>query len=198
MTFNRLLLSIIFFTLLTLKSAFSQPIFKNDTSYKPFSQNLAKEIDSNFHLEKNVDFEMSFWTLISKTMERRLFVLSLNNGKWTARLFKKTYYLTDTLVEVSISQKNLEKLWKNLNKNNLLTISEEFELRDKKGNEINDRVHDGISYSFEFISKKNKRGYWYHCPKRFSEEYKYIKEYKYVLDIIRLIYKHCLVQLNIC
>jgi hypothetical protein len=198
MIFIRLLLSIIFFILLTVKSAFSQPIVKNDTTYQPFLQNLVTEIDSNFHLEKNVDFEMRFWTLISKTMERRLFVLSLNKGKWTSRLFKKTNYLIDKLVEVPLSQTNLEKLWKDLNKNNLLTISQEHELRDKKGNEINDPVHDGISYWFEFTSKKNKRSYWYHCPKMFSEDYRDIKEYKYVVNIITLIYKHCLLWLNIC
>jgi hypothetical protein len=141
---------------------------------------------------------MRFWTLISKTMERRFFILSLNNGKWTARLFKKTSFLIDTIFEIPIAQNNLEKLWNNLNEHNLLTIPNEYELRDKNGNEINDTMHDGISYWFEFTTKTNKRGYWYHCPKSSSEEYKYIKEYKDVVAIITLIYRHCLLSLHIC
>jgi hypothetical protein len=195
---KRPMLFISAFSLLIVKLAFCQPVFRNDTAFRPFLQNLVVKIDSNFHLEKDADFEMRFWTLISKTMERRLFILSQKNGKWTARLFLKTTYFKDTLTEVSIAQVILEKLWEKLNKYDLLTIPGEYELRDRDGEEINDPIHDGISYWFEFTTKKNKRGYRYRCPKSFSEEYKYIKEYGKVVNIITLIYRHCLLKLNIC
>lgn len=175
-----------------------QPVFENDTSFKPFLQTLVTTIDSNFHLEKDVEFEMRFWTLISKTMERQLFILSFKNNTWNARLFKITTYLSDTLVETPVSQSNLEKLWKNLNKNNILTIPREYDLRDRSGKEIDDPIHDGISYWFEFTTAKNKRSYRYHCPKSLSEDYKYIKEYRNVVNIITLIYKHCLLRINLC
>jgi hypothetical protein len=148
-----LILFVIFFIA---HSTYCQPVFKNDTAFHPFLQTIVTEIDSNYHLQKNADFEMRFWTWISKTMERRLFILSLNSGKWTARLFKKTSFLKDTLFEIPVVQNNLEQLWKKLNKYNLLIIPNEYDLRNKNGNEINNPVHDGISYWFEFITNNNK------------------------------------------
>jgi hypothetical protein len=196
--FMKFFLLLLLFNLLIAKSMVAQPVFKNDTAFRPFSQQLVTTIDSNFHLKSNADFELRFWTLIAKTLERRLFILYLDNGKWTARLFRKTSFLKDTLVEITVKQDKLKKLRERLNEYKLLTIKNEAELRDKYGNEINDPVYDGISYCFELITGKNKRSYWYHCPKSSAENYPYIKEYKYIVKIITLIYQHCFLALNIC
>lgn len=187
-----------FFNPLTFNIVNSQPVFQNDSTFKPFHKSLFNEIDSAFKLDKEAQFELRFWTLSSKTMKRQLFILSLKNSNWTARLFSRTVYQKDTLIEISVIQTNLNKLWKKLKKKNLLTIPREEDLVDKNGNQINDPIHDGVSYLFELISTENKRWYWYHCPKSFSEDYKYIKEYKDVVGIIKIVYKHCRLTINLC
>jgi hypothetical protein len=192
------ILLIILFSTLTLPKGFSQPVFDNDTSFKPFLTNFVDVLDSTFQLDKNAEFELRFWTLISKTMERRLFILSKKNNMWAARLFKKSYLPKDTLIEILISQTKLDLLWKNLNKGNILEILRGDDLRNKKGTIIDDPIYCGISYLFELMTQKNKRSYWYGCPKSFSKAYKYIKAYKHVVQLITLIYKHCKLKLNIC
>lgn len=102
----------------------------------------------------------------------------------------------DTLIEVPVKQNDLINLWMNLNKNNICTISKDYDLRDKTGNEINLAIHDGISFHFELLNTKSKRSYFYHCPKGHSEEYKYIKEYKWVTNIVELIFTYCGINRN--
>ena len=79
---------------------------------------------------------MRFWCTYSKTMKRQLFILTLKNNNWTARLFEKTYFQKDTLLEIKINQNDLLELWKKLKENNVLNIPNESELRDKSGKEI--------------------------------------------------------------
>lgn len=194
----KILLFNFLFVLFTVNASYCQPKFDNDSTFKPHFSDFVQTIDSSFQLEKNADFELRFWTLIDKTMERKIFILSLKDNVWKARLFKKTSFQKDTLIEIPIAQFNLDKLWKSLNKKGLLNIPAENDLRDRNGKIIDDRIRHGISYRFELMTKNHKRSYRYNCPKKFSEDYKYIKAYRNVVDIIILIYNHCLLKLNIC
>lgn len=196
-------MKITFFILISIVLSFknnirAQPVFNNDTSHTSIFESLIHQVDSSFSLEKNVDFELRFWTLISKTAERRLFILYLKDSKWSARFFQKIIFQKDTLKEVPVSQENLEALWKQLKKNRILTLPHEDDLRDKNGKEILDPVYDGHSYRFELLTKKNKRSYRYTCPNSFSKDYRNIKEYKQVVKLVRLIYKYLKIEYYIC
>lgn len=176
----------------------AQPSFDNDTSYTSIFQSLIQQIDSNFILEKKVDFELRLWTQISKTAERRLFILTLKENKWSARFFQRIIFQKDTLIEVHVSQKNLETLWRQLKKNRILILPDQSDLRDRNGKEILDPIYDGHSYRFELLTREKKRTYSYTCPKNFYENYKYIEEYKRVVNLVKLIYKHLRIEYNVC
>lgn len=185
---------LILFFILTALAGYTQPKFNNDTSYRPFYNFLFEEIDSTFRLSKNNEFEFRLLITHSRTMANTLFILSLKNNHWSARLFERTRMRVDTLIERPVNQQDLVKLWKELEKNNVLTIPESHDLRDRKGNEIDLFIHDGMYFRFELLTADNKRSYSYHCPKAYQEEYKYIKAYRNVVSIIRLIYKYCAIK----
>ena len=192
---NRLIITIVF--LLLFNFGHSQIHFENYTSFKPVFLTLLNKIDSTFQLSKNEIFELRFWIRYDKTMKIQLFVLSLNQKKeWSARFFEKTYCGIDTLIEKPVDQTDLGKLWKELNTNKILTIPKDYDIRDKSGKEINLYPRHGISIICELLSDKIKRSYRYSAPKLHHEEYKYIDEYKWVLEITRAIFIYCEIPLT--
>jgi hypothetical protein len=174
----------------------SQVILNNDTSYTPYSDKLIKQIDSTFHLIQQYDFEFRFWIQHAKSVKRQLFILALKDKHWSARLFERTYKGSDTLIELPVKQDGLENLWRKLESNNLLTIKDDSELRDKKGDAPFLKIFDGASFRFELLTASSKRSYVYHCPKGYSKEFRYIKEYKWIVRMIKLIYKYCDINPN--
>jgi hypothetical protein len=165
-----------------------QPIFENDSSYYQYNRATLREIKKNFNLETNTDFEFQFWTAYPKTMKTQTLILTLKNNKWKARVFERIRKDQDTLIELPIVQFKLSQLWKRLNRNQICTIPKDEDLRDKNGNEINDPTHDGIFYYFSFVTAKSKRCFSYICPKSFSEEYKEVKAYRQVVEVIEILF----------
>lgn len=171
----------------TLTTCYSQVSLDNDTSYRPLFHSTLKEIDSTFNLSTNADFELRFWSIASKTMERRLFTLTFKGDKVKGRLFKRTIHQKDTLLEIPVNQDNLTDLWEKLKRHNLLFIPDASVLRNKKGEEANLFIHDGIRYSFELITPGRKRSFSYTCPRMHSAEYKKIVEFKQVAKIVQIL-----------
>ncbi len=172
-------------------SGFSQPVFKNDSLYQPLHTSLLRKIDSTFHLAKNNNFEFRLYVSHPKMIKSQFFILTQKNNLWALRLFEKRYKFDDSLVEISVKQNGLTKLWKALEQNNILTMLDADELKDKDGNGIDDVCYHGTHYFFDLITIINKRSYSYYCAEGLSQKYKYIKEYKRVINIVKLLYRHC-------
>ena len=182
--------------ILTAKKSYAQFDFRNDTAFIEVFGTLKNQIDTTYTLTKDFDFEFRFWINYGKLTGTALFVLTNRNNKWSARLFKRKTHPEINLSEIKVSNENLNTLWAKLNANHILSIKNSYELKDRNGNYADIKIYDGTSFYFELITKTKRRNYFYHCPKDCREEYKYIREYKWVLNIINLIYKHCKLDPN--
>ena len=163
--------------------------FPNDSAYRPFLKSTYKQIDRKFHLEKAPEFELRIWTNSFVMGISDLFILSYKQSKWTARLFRNTDY--KEIDEKRLPDIYLDSLWAGLMANNVLTIPESKFLKDSSGREAQIGINDGTHYVFELSAGKNKRSYFYHCPQTHAEEYKYIKEFTQVVNILKLIFSFC-------
>jgi len=189
---RKILLIALFISRVNISSA---QINARDDSAFQYHPSLLKEIDSTFFLEKKNDVEFQLWISHPKMISTRLFILTQKDDKWVARLFEKNYK-ADTLVEITINQWGLEKLWQRLNDNKILSIPEEEDLKDKNGKEIDLLIHHGTRYSFVLTSTAANRSYSYYCPKLHLKEYKYVKTFARVFNIISLVFKHCGIKQN--
>jgi len=188
----------ILFTLIICQQAIAQPVFKNDSSYSAYGKWVLPELDSVFHLNNNPDFTFRVWIDVYLQMRKQVFILSLKDGKWSARFFVYGWKVkpgTDTLdgkeyLEIKAPEDKIPDLLKGLEKNNYLDIPESETLRDRKGKLAHQYVLDGTFYCFELISANSKRLYSYHCPGVDKKAYPYIKTFKQVLNIIGLVHKY--------
>ena len=95
----------------------------------------------------------------------------------------------------------MDSLWKELDKNNVLTIPLAQNLVDKKGEILIDQLqtdNNSILYSFELLAKDAYRSYAYKCPLEFSRKYDYISTFKKVSNIVQLILQFCKIEKMSC
>lgn len=91
----------------------------------------------------------------------------------------------------------MDSLWKELDKNNVLTIPHAQDLVDKRGEILIDQLqgdNNSILYSFELVNKVAYRNYAYKCPVKFSKKYDYIPTFKNVSNIVQLILRFCQIE----
>lgn len=182
---------LIILVLLSLQySSAGQFDFPNDTSFHPFLQTRYNKIDSMFHLIRNNDFELRFWSTYGKNSGWSLFILSYKDSTWSARWFEQTMKGKNVLIEKAISNNSPGKLWKQLTKQNVLTLANSTELKDTTGKDADLPIVCGSSYFINLITPNKKRSYYYSCPKAHSEGYPYIKEFRQIVTIIEMIYKY--------
>ena len=168
--------------------SFSQFSFVDDSTDSRIQSGAFDEIDKQFKLEKDNDFELRLWTfpgISDNSSKASLFILSYRIGNWEARLFQDIW-MTGKVKEVPLKKEGLEQLWKQLNENDVLSIPRAYTLLDKKGDMII-QENLGTLYSFELLSRKAVRHYAYHCPKEFSNKYDYVPTYKKVALIVQYI-----------
>ena len=170
--------------------------FKNDSTDMRIQSGVMEEIDKKFNLIKNNEFELRLFIFprLSDTKEGlSIFILSFKNDKWMARLFKNAW-APEQSQEIPLKSDGLDSLWKELDKNKVLTIPMAQNLVDKRGEVLIDQLqrdNNSILYSFELLTKDAYRNYAYKCPLEFSKKYDYIPTFKNVSNIIQLILKFC-------
>lgn len=158
-----------------------------------------EEIDNKFSLSKDNEFELRLFIFPKWTDNNgglSIFILSFKNGGWKARLFNNASS-TENSQEIPLRSDGMDSLWKELDKNNVLTIPHAQDLVDKRGEILIDQLqgdNNSILYSFELLNKVAYRNYAYKCPVKFSKKYDYIPTFKNVSNIVQLILRFCQIE----
>ena len=194
---------IVFFSLATGIHSFGQFSFKDDSTDMRIQSGAMGEIDKKFSLQKDNEFELRLFIFPKWTDNKdglSIFILSFKNGEWKARLFKNAWS-TKQSQEVPLGSDGLDSLWKELDKNNVLTIPIAQNLVDKRGEILIDQLqgdNNSILYSFELLTKVAYRSYAYKCPLEFSKKYDYLSTFKNVSNIVQLILRFCKIEKMSC
>lgn len=190
---------IVFFSLASSIHSFGQFSFKDDSTDMRIQSGAMEEIDKKFRLQKNNEFELRLF-IFPKWSDNKeglsIFILSFKSGVWNARLFKNAW-LPKQSQEISLKSEELDSLWNELHKNNVLTIPLAQTLVDKKGEILIDQLqndNNSISYTFELLTKDAYRSYGYKCPLEFSRKYDYIPTFKNVSNIVQIILQFCKIK----
>ena len=194
---------IVFLSLATGIHSFGQFSFKDDSTDMRIQSGAMGEIDKKFSLQKDNEFELRLFIFPKWTDNKdglSIFILSFKNGEWKARLFKNAWS-TKQSQEVPLGSDGLDSLWKELDKNNVLTIPIAQNLVDKRGEILIDQLqgdNNSILYSFELLTKVAYRSYAYKCPLEFSKKYDYLSTFKNVSNIVQLILRFCKIEKMSC
>lgn len=167
---------------------FSQFEFKNDPGFRPFYSKNYRSLQKRFNLEKENDFELRYWDLVSVDHRLKLFILSFKDGNWKARFFDD---LLGRPAEVDLVGKNVDSLWLDLQKNNVLVVPDSKELKDSSGKRAYFSVSDGSLHVFDLITPLNKRSYSFSNPTTMAGYYPEIREFRWVTTLVTLIYQYC-------
>jgi hypothetical protein len=144
-------------------------------------------VDSLFKLQKENDFELYVITDLVKSLSWHFFILTFKSGKWSGRFFIKESYPNLPLREISGMQSKIDCLWSKLNSENILTLKSQEQLRSNEGEEPKLAILDGVGYTFVLVANGCKRSFHYSNPKLYSQEFKHISEFKWVIKIIEWI-----------
>jgi hypothetical protein len=194
---------IVLFSLATSVHSFGQFFFKDDSTDMRIQSGAMEEIDKKFRLGKDNEFELRLfvfpkWSDNSEGLS--IFILSFKSGEWKARLFKNAWSPKQSK-EIPLQIDGLDSLWKELDKNNVLTVPLAQTLVDKKGEILVDQLqsdNNSISYTFEILTKDAYRSYGYKCPLEFSRKYDYIPTFKNVSNIVQSILQFCKIKNMSC
>ena len=192
------MLKLLIITILSLATtdSFGQFSFKNDSTDSRIQSGAMEELDKKFHLRKENDFEFRLFIFPkwSDTKEGlSIFIMTSKNGEWKARLFQNAWSLKNSK-EIPLRTAGIDSLWRELDKNEALTIPLAQTLVDKKGEILVDQLqgdNKSMLYSFELLTKNTVRHYAYKCPFEFSKKYDYIETFKKVSNIVQLILRFC-------
>ena len=190
---------IVLFSLATSSHSFGQFSFKDDSTDMRIQTGAMEEIDKKFSLQKDNEFELRLF-IFPKSSDNKeglsIFIISFKSGEWKARMFKNAWSPKESQ-EISLKSDGLDSLWKELDKNNVLTIPRAQNLVDKRGEILIDQLqadNNSILYSFELLTKDAYRSYAYKCPLEFSKKYDYISTFKNVSNIVQLIVQFCKIE----
>ncbi len=194
---------IVFISLTTSTLSFGQFFFMSDSTDMRIQSGAMEGIDKKFSLQKDNEFELRLF-IFPKGSDNKvglsIFIIFFNSGEWKARLFKNAW-LPEQSLEIPLKSDGLDSLWKELDKNNVLTIPLAQNLVDKKGEILIDQLqadNNSIIYSFELLTKNAYRSYTYRCPLEFSRKYDYIITFKNVSNIVQLILQFCKIEKSSC
>ena len=189
---------ILFFSAVTIVS-FGQFSFKDDSTDMRIQSGAMEEIDKKFSLQKDNDFELRLF-IFPKWSDNKeglyIFILSFKNDEWKARLFQNVWSVINSQ-EIPLRTDGIDSLWKELDKNDVLTIPLAQDLIDKKGEILIDQLqsdHNSTLYSFELLAQNTVRHYAYQCPLKFSKKYDYIPTFNKVSNIVQLIFEFCQIR----
>jgi hypothetical protein len=184
------------FSLAITTFSFGQFSFKNDSTDSRIQSGAMEEIDKKFHLQKdnNFEFRLFIFPKFSDAKEGlSIFIMTFKNGEWKARLFQNAWSPKNSQ-EIPLQTSGIDSLWRELDKNEALTIPLAQTLVDKKGEILLDQLqgdNNSMSYSFELLTKNAVRHYAYKCPLEFLKKYDYIETFKKVSNIVQLILRFC-------
>jgi len=194
---------IIFFSLASRIYSYGQFSFKDDSTDMRIQSGAIEVIDKKFSLQKDYEFELRLF-IFPKWSDNKeglsIFIISLKSSEWKARLFKNAWS-PEQSQEIPLKSNGLDSLWKELDKNNVLTIPLAQNLIDKRGAILIDQLqadNNSILYSFELLTKDAYRSYAYKCPLEFSRKYDYISTFKNVSNIVQLILQFCKIEMVSC
>jgi hypothetical protein len=176
--------------------SFGQFSFKDDNTDNRIQSGAMEEIDKKFSLQKDNDFELRLFIFpksSDKKGELSIFILSAKNREWKTRLFENAWSPLNSQ-EIPLRTIGIDSLWKELYKNDVLTIPLAQEIVDQKGEILIDQLegdNNSLLYSFEFLTKNAVRHYAYKCPLEFSKKYDFIPTFKKVSNIVQLILNFC-------
>lgn len=183
--------------------SFGQFSFKDDSTEMRIQSSAMGEIDKKFSLGKDNEFEFRLF-IFPKWSDNNeglsIFILSFKSAEWKARLFKNAWSPKQSK-EIPLQSDGLISLWKELDKNNVLTIPLAQNLVDKRGEILFDQLqrdNNSISYSFELLTKDTYRSYGYKCPLEYSKKYDYIQTFKNVSNIVQIIMQFCKIENMSC
>jgi hypothetical protein len=185
-----------FLLLSTTICSFGQFSINDDSTDSRIQSGAMEEIDKKFHLQKDNDFEFRLFIFpkLSDTKEGlSIFLLTYKNSESKARLFQNAWSPNNSQ-EIPLRIDSIDSLWRELDKNNALTIPLAQTLVDKKGEILIDQLQgddNSILYSFELVTKDAVRHYAYKCPLEYSKKYDYIETFRKVSNIVRLILQFC-------
>jgi len=184
--------------------------FKPDLVFDRSFSKLSDLIDSTFKLDKTYDFEFRFSTNPALVSYSNIFILTQKNKTWSARFFE--YNGNSKLTEREVNQSQLDKLWKRLVANQILTLPTQDSIRHKMKIFIADTLNaldeddpyqrvaitDGVVYYFELTTQNKRRSYDYQCPKGYLKHFPNIEELYRAYVIIVLRKKYLGLSLEVC
>ena len=195
--------SIVLFSLVTSTHSFGKFSFKGDSTDMRIQSGAMEEIDKKFGLQKDNEFELRLFIFPKWSDNKQglsIIILSFKSGEWKARLFRNAWSPKQSQ-EIPVNSDGLDSLWKELDKNNVLTIPLAQTLVDKSGEILIDQLqgdNNSILYSFELMTKDAYRSYAYKCPLEFSRKYDYISTFKNVSNLVQLILQFCKIEKMSC
>jgi hypothetical protein len=128
-----------------------------------------------------------------------MLLITLKNGRWNNDMFVFTGRggRFDVVKDSTLKIHNYNKLFKELEKDSLFTITsiDDLQLRKllKNKNKVPDALMvDGYGYEIELLSPGADRAFKFHCPKSLADHYQLI-EYKRVVAIFEKLMRlmHC-------
>lgn len=191
--------------------SFAQIHLKNESGSHPINdKKLEKEINKHFKIPQNCEIEFRLHTLSALTNNSPVFVMRFKDKIWEARLFRKND--NDSWLVEDVNNDGLNELWDKLDKNQVLTLPNQEDIRDKMKifkadttavfkdwGHMQTQIMDGATYHFELTQYgSRKRAYSYHCPCAYLRSYPNVEELYRAYAIIILVYKHLGIPLSVC
>lgn len=186
--------------------------FIGDTSAREEKSPYDKALDSQYHLDKNYDFQFRLWKHHPESNFDNAFVFTLKDNKWTARYFDRNNNVKSKIVftERPVDQTKVKQLWQLLVEHNVLTLPPQKALKNRFVNYKVDTANvqysnigkldviDGIAYRFELMAPSKQRHYGYNCPQAYLNRFGNVKELYDAVVIIMLIEKFLGQPLEVC
>jgi hypothetical protein len=164
-------------------------------------------VDSIFRLQKEYSFQFRYWKEGSTIASTTVFILTLQNKKWTAKCYvpnKRWQADNKYFIEKAVDQTKLDQLWELMANYHVLTLPTQAKLQDRMVRYTIDTAHlgygggsiqrinmtDGILYNFQLIDSKGTKSYWYSCPQMYLQHFGNILELYDASIIILLIKKY--------
>ncbi|MDH6307633.1 hypothetical protein M2451_000082 [Dysgonomonas sp. PFB1-18] len=179
-----------------------------------------KEINTEFKLKNDYDFELRLWTDPAPVLGPSVFVMQQKDNKWTAQYYAQAIRKEgDKYIpywkKKDLDSEKLNELWAKLVENQVLTLPTQDSIRDRMRIYSTDTlavfyppnqlagwpyyapaILDGMIYRVELRTKKKKRTYTYHCPKGYLENCPNVEELYRAYAIIVLIRKYAGLNLS--
>jgi hypothetical protein len=171
-----------------------------------------KSLDSQYRLGLDYTFEFRLRQYHLENNFDNVFVLTLKQGKWSARYFDRNNGIHGRIVftERVVDQSPVNQLWQLLVQNEVLTLPSQVALSERLVSYIVDTsslhypnmkylyVTDGVAYEFSLQTPTQQRHYSYRCPQAYLSQFGNVKELFQAVMLITLIKKFLGHPLRVC